>query len=831
MTKNRKTSKLSFVLIAAVFTVLCLMSTMLTACGSTSLSLDKTSETMFVGDTVKITATISGNDSGEIEWTTSNAEVATVRRGTVTAKGKGTAVITATIEDTNVSATCNITVNERTVEISKTTATINLDESNTLQLTATASDNGEITWTSGNPTVATVDNKGLVTGLDIGEAVITAQRGTATATCTVTVTEPSRPADYYKMTKQANADCVAVPGVWHWHADGSMGGDFGFESEPLHRDSTVSATLNPIPNVANSQYFYFRYQPDEVELDRYYTMTLKITVSEACTLRLGSYRADKTNFAAKELTVKANEETDAEYIGYRNDKEPFSIRINTPITAEKITITAKLVSVVANDGTDLPEYHTTVIEKPVINYEEIEKNTGEYEVVAKTNAEVVAAPGIWAYNKSSGTTVDTATYNNGTITFNMSSIDNQPQQLRYKPDVEVGTKIKLTFDIVANAALKVACSTNGSAWYTQNIVADTSVSFNCELTIVNAANPVYIQITHATGTSDPVNVTVSNVKIYKEVAGGTPAGETYDLEVRSSQQVIDNPGTWGYNKDGASVVAGTPNYNDGTITLNFSSVEPAQMITLRYKPDVADGTKFTVSFTATASKPIEVACFMQNVSEGWKTGNISADNGSVNLNGAYTTGENTFLVIRFKNAFTENTPLNITVSNIEIVAEDETPAGETYTLQLRGKADVIANPGIWAYNRDGASTVEGTPTYNDGTITINFSSVVPTGTSDTAPADKKFITLRLRPDLTAGTQYTISFTVTTSQPVDVACFLTVANTGYQKANVTEANGSVTITGTYTAVDDDFITVRIGNAFTEATPLNITVSNIVITPAA
>ena len=45
---------------------------------------------------------------------------------------------------------------------------------------------GTVTWSSGNSSIATVDN-GLVRGLKIGETTITATRGNETATCTVKV--------------------------------------------------------------------------------------------------------------------------------------------------------------------------------------------------------------------------------------------------------------------------------------------------------------------------------------------------------------------------------------------------------------------------------------------------------------------------------------------------------------------------------------------------------------------------------------------------------------------------------------------------------------------
>lgn len=78
-----------------------------------------------------------------------------------------------------------IHIESENVTISKTSATIKVDE--TLQLTATSSKGSEITWTTSDSTIATVSSKGLVKGLKEGTAVITAKGNEMSATCTVTV--------------------------------------------------------------------------------------------------------------------------------------------------------------------------------------------------------------------------------------------------------------------------------------------------------------------------------------------------------------------------------------------------------------------------------------------------------------------------------------------------------------------------------------------------------------------------------------------------------------------------------------------------------------------
>jgi endoglucanase len=83
--------------------------------GGTGVSLDKTTLTMVVGNTSKLTATVSG-DNKAVTWATSNSGVATVTAGTVTAVAEGTATISLTSRaDTSKTARCTVTVNSRPI--------------------------------------------------------------------------------------------------------------------------------------------------------------------------------------------------------------------------------------------------------------------------------------------------------------------------------------------------------------------------------------------------------------------------------------------------------------------------------------------------------------------------------------------------------------------------------------------------------------------------------------------------------------------------------------------------------------------------------------------
>ena len=166
----------------------------------TSVSLDKTTLALNVGNIGALTATVLPTDATNkaINWTSSNTSVATVdASGVVTAVAAGTATITATTVDGSKTATCAVTVSTTIiavtgVSVTPTTATIQINQ--TAQISAiiapSNATNTNVNWTSSNPSVATVSATGLVSPLTVGTVTITATTvdGSFTASATVTIT-------------------------------------------------------------------------------------------------------------------------------------------------------------------------------------------------------------------------------------------------------------------------------------------------------------------------------------------------------------------------------------------------------------------------------------------------------------------------------------------------------------------------------------------------------------------------------------------------------------------------------------------------------------------
>ena len=132
-----------------------------------------------------------------LTWSSSDASVASVSNGTVTAHKAGTATITA-VADNGVSGSCTVTVTAAPVAVSsvtlnQTTMTLDVGKTGTLTATVQPADavNKNITWTSSNTAVATVWS-GTVTAVAPGTVTITASTPNGkSASCTVTVKKPA----------------------------------------------------------------------------------------------------------------------------------------------------------------------------------------------------------------------------------------------------------------------------------------------------------------------------------------------------------------------------------------------------------------------------------------------------------------------------------------------------------------------------------------------------------------------------------------------------------------------------------------------------------------
>lgn len=148
----------------------------------TALTLDSTAANVFVGSTLKLNATVSparASSKGVI-WTSSDTTLAKVSStGLISGIRQGNVIITATSADNPaIAATANIHVaNVLATSLALQPSTVIIGERDTLRVKVTFipanTSIKKVTWSSSDPTLATVDSSGFITAIKGGTLAIT----------------------------------------------------------------------------------------------------------------------------------------------------------------------------------------------------------------------------------------------------------------------------------------------------------------------------------------------------------------------------------------------------------------------------------------------------------------------------------------------------------------------------------------------------------------------------------------------------------------------------------------------------------------------------------
>ena len=147
------------------------------------LTLSQTSFSIAAGETALLT---TSGGTGEVSWSSSNENIATVEGGSVTGKAGGTVTITATAGEESVACTVTITgdpwVSDAKLSLNK--ADFTFGSSETVQLKVKGTDSPAV-WSSANTAVATVSESGLVKWAGKGTTTVTATVDGQTLECIV----------------------------------------------------------------------------------------------------------------------------------------------------------------------------------------------------------------------------------------------------------------------------------------------------------------------------------------------------------------------------------------------------------------------------------------------------------------------------------------------------------------------------------------------------------------------------------------------------------------------------------------------------------------------
>lgn len=145
----------------------------------TSLSLNKTSATLGVGETIDLNSKLpNGEASRVVTYASADKSIATVDgKGVVTAKKTGTVTITAKTYNGK-TATCKITVKKAPTSVSLNMKSATLKIGETIDLNSklpSGQASRVVTYTSSDTNIAIVDGKGVVTAKKSGNVIITAK--------------------------------------------------------------------------------------------------------------------------------------------------------------------------------------------------------------------------------------------------------------------------------------------------------------------------------------------------------------------------------------------------------------------------------------------------------------------------------------------------------------------------------------------------------------------------------------------------------------------------------------------------------------------------------
>ena len=259
------------------------------------IKLSKDHEVVEIGKTIQLVAGFSPSDAPNKAhtWTSEDPQIATVdETGKVKGVSVGTTKITVTALANKATATCEIEVVDKIIAV--TSVTLNSKEEtisigSTTQLTATISPttatDQNVVWTSSNNSVAIVNEDGLVKGLSVGSANITASAGGKSAVCAVTVTEKSVDFSNIKFTVQADGSLLVSGTVKPVGVNVSeIGACFSTETTPTiehnkHVLTTTELTLNnEISDLAPGSYYARLYAKGDGNI--YYGKSIDIKILE-----------------------------------------------------------------------------------------------------------------------------------------------------------------------------------------------------------------------------------------------------------------------------------------------------------------------------------------------------------------------------------------------------------------------------------------------------------------------------------------------------------------------------------------------------------------------
>ncbi len=306
----------------------------------TGITFDKTSESMYVGESKSLTTTITPSNATTktITCKSSNTKIATVKvsGNSCVVKGvkEGNVTITATTKDGSKKATANVVVSKKptvtvavtSIKFDKASESVYVGDSKSLATTISPSNatTKTITCKSSNTKIATVSvssNACVVKGVAAGSVTITATTKDGNKTATITVAVSKKP-----------AQTISVTSV-----------KFEKTSYSVSLNQTVVAAVGVKPSNASNKTITCKSQNTTIATVTYSGNKCTIKGVKVGTTTIEAYSADgnkktTTQITVKPIAVKGISFENASYSMNIGDSKTLNVKFN-PTNASNQVIT------------------------------------------------------------------------------------------------------------------------------------------------------------------------------------------------------------------------------------------------------------------------------------------------------------------------------------------------------------------------------------------------------------------------------------------------------------------------------------------------------------
>lgn len=194
-------------------------------------------------------------DGGEINWYSEDESIATAEGGVITAHQAGQTCLVARSGNVESKLPVRVYNSFFTLESLKI---VNAGQSDAVALEGSIS--GNAVWTSGDDRIAAVDGNGVVTGVKTGMTTITAASETdgLSSDCVVVVRSGSKKPEDLAEGKKSTA--ASNSGKWHYLCESEQ---VAVRKTPVMDNGVICVDITDIGE-SGSNFFYLRYQPDDI---------------------------------------------------------------------------------------------------------------------------------------------------------------------------------------------------------------------------------------------------------------------------------------------------------------------------------------------------------------------------------------------------------------------------------------------------------------------------------------------------------------------------------------------------------------------------------------